>query len=99
KPSSHRHWLKVCGDAGAARRVAAGMSTRPTSKSMGSGVISTAPSTARATVLHGCYGIYIRGLQLEATRLIAQKSAILPVSVLSRNRLHFCHIHNWLILR
>src|SRR5271157_5038860 len=56
-------------------------------------------AATRATVLHGCYGLYIRGLQLEATRLIAQKSAILPVSVLSRNRLHFCYIHNWLILR
>jgi hypothetical protein len=47
KPSSHRHWLKACGDAGAARRAGAGTSTRPTSRPTGGGVISTVPSTAR----------------------------------------------------
>jgi hypothetical protein len=35
RPSSHRRWRKVCGDAGAARRVRAGTSARPTSRCMG----------------------------------------------------------------
>jgi hypothetical protein len=39
---------RICGDVGAARRAAAGMWTRPTSRSGAAGAISTAPSTAAA---------------------------------------------------
>jgi hypothetical protein len=39
---------EACGDADAARWVEGGMSTRPTSRSTGTGVISTAPLIARA---------------------------------------------------
>jgi hypothetical protein len=46
EPSSLRRWLKICGDADAARRDGVGTLMRPTSRSTATGVTSIVPSIA-----------------------------------------------------